>query len=162
MSPKQCSRVDLNFEPSLTLKGCKELLHKVQKRLAGWKTKLLSYAGGICLIKHVLVSPVRYWVAMFQLSAPVLNRIVALTSGFLWGNVNEVRVFQFEGSQIDPGNEESGVIVGALGGGRGEGKGHGTEAVKGGEGTRAEGADRNRLVTMMTHVGGVRNRISNP
>lgn len=46
--PLHVGRINLRlFEP---------LLFRVQKKLAGWKSKLLSFGEKIILIKHVLTS----------------------------------------------------------------------------------------------------------
>ncbi|KAF3781764.1 putative ribonuclease H protein [Nymphaea thermarum] len=62
---------------------CLPLLTKVEKRLAGWKTHILSYAG-LCLIRNVLMTLPCYWIMTFRLSKVVLKGIEQACIKFLW------------------------------------------------------------------------------
>ncbi|KAF3784582.1 retrotransposable element ORF2 protein [Nymphaea thermarum] len=42
------------FAGDMSLEHCRDLLQKVDKRLPAWRISLLSYAGRLCLLKHVL------------------------------------------------------------------------------------------------------------
>ncbi|GJT95028.1 reverse transcriptase domain, reverse transcriptase zinc-binding domain protein, partial [Tanacetum coccineum] len=63
---------------------CKELIEKVQNRVNDWKSKSLSAAGRLQLIRSMLSSMHIYWASMFILPSRVLNEIEQLMQGFLW------------------------------------------------------------------------------
>uniref|UniRef100_A0A5K1AQI1 Reverse transcriptase domain-containing protein n=1 Tax=Nymphaea colorata TaxID=210225 RepID=A0A5K1AQI1_9MAGN len=57
---------------------------KVEKRLAGWKARILSYVGRLCLIRYVLMTLPYYWVMAFRLLKVILNGIEQVCIKFLW------------------------------------------------------------------------------
>lgn len=59
------------------------LIAKVQKKLAGWKGKLLSFGGKIVLIKHVLSSMPIHIVSILNLPKRVLSTLKGIFSNFL-------------------------------------------------------------------------------
>ncbi|KAF3782671.1 putative ribonuclease H protein [Nymphaea thermarum] len=72
------------FLGNLTEDLCLPLLTKVEKRLAGWKAQMLSYAGRLCLIRYVLMTLPYYWMMAFRLPKVVLKRIEQACIKFLW------------------------------------------------------------------------------
>ncbi|KAF3773305.1 putative ribonuclease H protein [Nymphaea thermarum] len=72
------------FLGNLTEDICFPLLDKVEKRLAGWKARVLSYAGRICLIRYVLMTLPYYWMMAFRIPKVVLKRIEQVCIKFLW------------------------------------------------------------------------------
>ena len=56
-----------------------------QTRLASWKTKILSRAGRLTLIKSVLNSLPVYYLSMFKMPKSVALKIVRLQRRFFWG-----------------------------------------------------------------------------
>ncbi|KAF3780163.1 putative ribonuclease H protein [Nymphaea thermarum] len=72
------------FLGNLTEDICFPLLDKVEKRLAGWKARVLSYAGRICLIRYVMMALPYYWMMAFRLPKVVLKRIEQVCIKFLW------------------------------------------------------------------------------
>ncbi|XP_028103519.1 uncharacterized protein LOC114302671 [Camellia sinensis] len=57
---------------------------KFRSKLAGWKRKLLSFAGRLTLIKYVLSSLPLYYLSMFKLPQGVTRDLDKLQASFLW------------------------------------------------------------------------------
>lgn len=57
------------FAGDMSPEHCRDLLRKVDKWVAAWRISLLSYAGRLCLLKHVLWQDTGFWSAClnFQL-----------------------------------------------------------------------------------------------
>ncbi|KAF3783207.1 putative ribonuclease H protein [Nymphaea thermarum] len=64
---------------------CQPLINKVEKRLSLWKSATLSYAGRLCLLKHVLSSVSGFWTSIFTLPKKVSRLLAASMANFLWG-----------------------------------------------------------------------------
>lgn len=73
------------FERRKKIEYFNDLINKFEKKLAGWKSKLLSHGGRIVLIKHVLQSLPLYSMAAFEPPKAVLNIMASICSNFLWG-----------------------------------------------------------------------------
>ena len=63
----------------------KPVLHKIKVKLAGWKRKLLSFAGRLTLIKSVLSSLPTYYLSLFKMPEGVAKEIEKIQAAFLWG-----------------------------------------------------------------------------
>lgn len=96
--------VDL-FETNLGCKGCsslgtylgfdlnhrrpsvyqfRKIVEKVKGKLASWKTKYLSKAGRLTLIKSTLSSMANYQMTCIKLPSSVVNQIEGVARNFLW------------------------------------------------------------------------------
>jgi len=62
-----------------------DMIQKIQKRLALWKGKYLSFAGRVTLIKSVLSTIPLYYLSLFKLPICVEKMIRKIQSDFLWG-----------------------------------------------------------------------------
>ena len=62
----------------------KPILEKIEKRLVGWKTNLLSRARRLVLIKLVLNSLPMYYLNILKLPKKVAKKIVKLQRNFFW------------------------------------------------------------------------------
>ena len=62
-----------------------KLLDTIRTRLAGWKTKLLSFAGRLILVKHVLSSIPLHIALVIPLPSKTCLHIERLMRNFLWG-----------------------------------------------------------------------------
>lgn len=65
------------------------LLVIIQKKLTGWKSKLLSSGGKIILIKHGLNSMGIHMLSMLNLPKGVMSMLKGFFSNFLWGSSME-------------------------------------------------------------------------
>lgn len=65
----------------------KPIIDKVKKKLAGWKRRLLSFAGRMVLIKSVLSSLLIYYMLLFKIPECVAKEIDRLQVVFLWGDI---------------------------------------------------------------------------
>jgi hypothetical protein len=61
---------------------------KFEKKLSGWKGKLLSIGGRLVLINSVLTSLVMFMLSFFEVPRGVLERIDYFHSRFLWQDEN--------------------------------------------------------------------------
>lgn len=61
------------------------LIEKVEKRLGGWKGKLLSRGGRLQLVQSVLLAIPVYYMSCFKLPQWVIQAIDRLRRRFLWG-----------------------------------------------------------------------------
>ncbi|KAF3779538.1 putative ribonuclease H protein [Nymphaea thermarum] len=62
------------------------LIAKFEKKMAPWKTHLLSYAGRACLITHNLSSMGNFWMQSSSLPNEVLKKLERCMAGFLWAD----------------------------------------------------------------------------
>ncbi|KAJ4805083.1 RNA-directed DNA polymerase (Reverse transcriptase)-related family protein [Rhynchospora pubera] len=62
------------------------LITKIQQRLQGWKSKLLSRAGRLTLVSSVLTAIPTYFMSVFLLPKWLLKSVVKERSRFLWGS----------------------------------------------------------------------------
>ncbi|XP_019167321.1 PREDICTED: uncharacterized protein LOC109163057 [Ipomoea nil] len=62
------------------------VLERIQSRLAGWKSRTLSFAGRITLVQSVLISIPFYYMQTILLPTGVISNIEKLIRGFLWGS----------------------------------------------------------------------------
>jgi hypothetical protein len=60
------------------------MMDKIQKKLAGWKGRLLSFGGKITLIKHVLCSMPIHILSVLNLPKGIHNELNRIFSSFLW------------------------------------------------------------------------------
>ncbi|KAF3773250.1 reverse transcriptase-like protein [Nymphaea thermarum] len=72
------------FMGNLNVNLCAGLIAKFEKKLAPWKTQLLSYAGRACLITHNLSSMGNFWMQAFSLPNEVLKKLERCMARFLW------------------------------------------------------------------------------
>ena len=70
----------------LNFNDCQPLLSKIQQRLAGWKAKVLSYAGRVELIKSTLSSFHLSWVSVFLLPQAFLYALDRQMRDFFWNS----------------------------------------------------------------------------
>lgn len=68
----------------LAKNDCIPILDRIRKRLAGWKTRPLSYASRLTLIKSVLQGCYIYWSGCFGLPGDTDRRIESLFACLLW------------------------------------------------------------------------------
>ena len=61
----------------------KPVVEKIQNRLAAWKSKILSRAGRITLIKSVLNCLPVYYMSMFKMPKIIAQKIVQIQRRFL-------------------------------------------------------------------------------
>lgn len=61
------------------------VIAKIEGKLASWKTKLLSRAGRLTLIKSVLNNLLIYYMSVFRMPKTVAQKIVKLQRRFFWG-----------------------------------------------------------------------------
>ncbi|KAJ3700519.1 hypothetical protein LUZ61_004224 [Rhynchospora tenuis] len=67
------------------------ILEKIQRRLAGWKAKLLSRAGRVTLASSVLSAVPSYFMSSFLLLAWLIKEIDKLRRKFIWGTNQQGR-----------------------------------------------------------------------
>ena len=60
------------------------IFSKFQKKLAGWKTALLTFAGRVTLIKHALLAISLYLLSVFKAPSYFFKRVQSLVTKFLW------------------------------------------------------------------------------
>ncbi|KAG2720837.1 hypothetical protein I3760_02G052600 [Carya illinoinensis] len=75
----------------MTIKLFEPLLLKLQKKLAGWKSNILSFGGKIILLKHVLSSMPIHVLSVMNLPKGVFKAIKSIFSSFLWNSTDDKR-----------------------------------------------------------------------
>lgn len=60
------------------------LLTKIQEKLSGWKSKLLSHGAKLVLIKHVLLGIHLYLIPLIQAPKLIFNAMNKISSNFFW------------------------------------------------------------------------------
>ena len=80
--------IPLHFE-KLKREDLQPLVDKIVKRIAGWRGKLLSYAGRLVLIKTCLASIPIYLMSFFKFPNWALDLINSLMAHCLWNNFEE-------------------------------------------------------------------------
>ncbi|KAJ0088691.1 hypothetical protein Patl1_32423 [Pistacia atlantica] len=72
----------------LTSRHLEPLVEKVRRRIAGWKSKLLSQGGRLTLMKHVLACMSTHLLAVLNVPMKVFSRLNSLMATFFWGDTN--------------------------------------------------------------------------
>ena len=67
------------------------VVNKMQGKLAGWRSKLLSKAGKLVLVKSFAALVAEYYMQCQSLPVKVCNQIDKLIRDFLWGSTEEKR-----------------------------------------------------------------------
>ena len=80
--------IPIHYRP-LTIAEWKHVEERLEKRLASWKAKILSYGGRLVLINSVLTNMVLYMLSFFHLPKGVLQRLDYFRSRFFWQSDNE-------------------------------------------------------------------------
>ena len=65
------------------------IVEKIQGKLVGWKTKLLSRAGRLVLVQAATTPIADYYMQCHALPIKVYNAIDKAIGGFLWGSIKE-------------------------------------------------------------------------
>ena len=64
---------------------------RVMKKLAGWKTKFLSFAGRAVLVKFVMSAVPNHVMQGVNLPRHLCDKLHKINRDFLWGSTNEKR-----------------------------------------------------------------------
>ncbi|XP_071705304.1 uncharacterized mitochondrial protein AtMg00310-like [Rutidosis leptorrhynchoides] len=67
------------------------VMEKARKRLASWKSNLISMGGRLTLIKLVLGSVGTYYMPMFRAPNKVTNKLESMRASFFWGEKDNSR-----------------------------------------------------------------------
>ena len=67
------------------------VLNKVQSKLAGWKSRLLSKAGRLVLAKSAVAPIAEYYMQCHNLPAKVCDSVDKMMRDFIWGSTEERR-----------------------------------------------------------------------
>ncbi|KAF3778009.1 putative ribonuclease H protein [Nymphaea thermarum] len=70
---------------------CCPLISKMESKLAGWKARILSFAGRIILIKYVLSTLPHYWMMVFRLPGRINKKLENICKRFLWNDGESTR-----------------------------------------------------------------------
>ena len=62
-----------------------QVIFKIESKLAGWKSNLITMGGRVTLIKSVLRSLPMYLISIFKILLIVANKMEAYLRRFLWG-----------------------------------------------------------------------------
>lgn len=67
------------------------VIEKIQNRLAGWQSKLLSEVEKLVLVKSIASSIANYYMQCHALPIKVCNAVDKLIRNFLWGSTKKKR-----------------------------------------------------------------------
>ncbi|XWS54084.1 hypothetical protein CRYUN_Cryun10bG0058500 [Craigia yunnanensis] len=70
---------------SNSVKTWKPVVKNVKKRMAGWKSDLLSIGGQVTMMKSVLACLPVYYMSLFQISNTIKLVLERILRRFLWG-----------------------------------------------------------------------------
>ncbi|XP_016481751.1 uncharacterized protein LOC107802712 [Nicotiana tabacum] len=79
----QYLRVPLSAK-KLNIQQCLPLVEKITERVSCWPAKMLSYSGGVQLIKSVIFGMQTYWAQIFILPKKIMKLIETICRTFLW------------------------------------------------------------------------------
>ncbi|KAJ0711325.1 hypothetical protein HanOQP8_Chr09g0322591 [Helianthus annuus] len=68
----------------LTIRDCKVLVERMERRIDNWLSKSLSFAGRLQLINSVLASMYTYWASVFMLPVCIIKDLEKRMRRFLW------------------------------------------------------------------------------
>ncbi|KAJ4788669.1 RNA-directed DNA polymerase (reverse transcriptase)-related family protein [Rhynchospora pubera] len=71
----------------------KLLVERMNAKLAGWKSSMLSHAGRLVLIKSALASLPVYYMTTEQIPKKWLKEMTGIIAKFLWGKVGKTREY---------------------------------------------------------------------
>lgn len=66
----------------------KPVVEKFKNKLAGWKRRMLSFAGRLTLIKSVLSNLPVYYMSLFRMPQGIAKELNKIQSVFLWGGTD--------------------------------------------------------------------------
>ncbi|KAF5186580.1 RNA-directed DNA polymerase (reverse transcriptase)-related family protein [Thalictrum thalictroides] len=96
--------------PLTAIADCQPLIERTLQRINNWKSRQLSYAGMVELIRYVLNSFHIYWSKTFILAAKVMDTLVKKCALFLWnGHTPTNKMHQAKLSIICFEKEEGGL-----------------------------------------------------
>ena len=72
-------------------KDRKVIEDRIEKRLSGWKGKVLSYGGRLTLVNSVLSSLPMFMLSFFDVPRGVLKKIDYFRSIFFFGKMSNIR-----------------------------------------------------------------------
>ncbi|XP_021996242.2 uncharacterized protein LOC110893442 [Helianthus annuus] len=75
----------------LTYNDCKRLVENMESRITDWKSKSLSFAGRVQLVRSVLSSMHVYWASMFILPKRIVKDLEDRMRRFLWAQGNNIK-----------------------------------------------------------------------
>ncbi|KAJ0909470.1 putative RNA-directed DNA polymerase [Helianthus annuus] len=75
----------------LHYKDCKQLVERMETRITDWKTKCLSFAGRLQLIRSVLSSLHIYWASVFILPKRLIVELENKMKRFLWAQGDSIK-----------------------------------------------------------------------
>lgn len=78
-----------NFKSKTTAFGA--VVEKLENKLSGWKSKALSMAGRMILIKSITLEILMYLMQTFQLPKAMLRQIDRRNKNFLWNFKGDTR-----------------------------------------------------------------------
>uniref|UniRef100_A0A1D1ZAL7 LINE-1 reverse transcriptase n=1 Tax=Anthurium amnicola TaxID=1678845 RepID=A0A1D1ZAL7_9ARAE len=104
------------FSKSLKAAHCQNLVDKVRKQISCWKTRLLSKAGRLELIRSIISSYSIFWSTAFALPCSTILAIEALLSRFFWSGGDTDKSFHMIAwKSICKPKEEGGLGIRSIG-----------------------------------------------
>ncbi|KAJ4783797.1 RNA-directed DNA polymerase (reverse transcriptase)-related family protein [Rhynchospora pubera] len=101
----------------LTPKNCAKktgimLLEKLNSKLTGWRSNLLSHAGRLVLIQSALMSIPVYFMSVKMIPKGIIKKMESLIAKFFWGKTDQVRYMSFVSWQrICQSREQGGLGI---------------------------------------------------
>ncbi|CAL5355041.1 unnamed protein product [Camellia sinensis] len=90
----------------------KPVVDKVKSKLAGWKRKMLSFAGRLILVKTVTSALPVFYLSLFKLPEGVASELDRLQATFLWGGSEQVRkIHMIKWEDLSKGMDQGGLGI---------------------------------------------------
>jgi hypothetical protein len=99
--------VPLHFT-NLRKEDLQPIVDKIIKRIAGWRGRLLSYAGRLVLLKACLASIQIYLMSIIKFPKWAIKMINSQMSHFLWNNNEESHKYHLANWQLVAQKKEAG------------------------------------------------------
>lgn len=88
------------------------IVDRIISKLAGWKSKLLSFVGKTVLVKSVMTAIPNYVMQGVALPSHLCSKIDKINRDFLWGSTEEKRRLHLAGwSKVIKSKEEGGLGI---------------------------------------------------
>ncbi|XP_028110331.1 uncharacterized protein LOC114308845 [Camellia sinensis] len=90
----------------------KPIVDKVKSKLAGWKRKMLSFAGRLRLVKSITSAFPVFYLSLFKMPEGVVRELEKLQATFLWGGSElEKKIYMIKWEELSKRVDQGGLGI---------------------------------------------------